>query len=144
MSAAVMIIMALLPGIPTLPFLALGAGAGFFAWSSNKKKLVKAAETQAAKDTPESGGAAAPTEEPISSALKMDDLKIELGYALLPLVNGPDGTDRLTEQIKALRRSLAIEMGFVMPSVRILDNVQLDGNSYVIKVKETDAGSGQI
>jgi flagellar biosynthesis protein FlhA len=44
---------------------------------------------------------------------------------LLPLVNGPGGQDRLTEQIKALRRSLAIEMGFVMPAVRILDNVQL-------------------
>ena len=75
------------------------------------------------------GQGAAPTEEPISAALKIDDLKIELGYALLPLVNSPDGTDRLTEQIKALRRSLAIEMGFVMPAVRILDNVQLEANS---------------
>ena len=50
------------------------------------------------------------------AALKIDDLKVELGYALLPLVNAPDGTDRLTEQIKALRRSLAVEMGFVMPA----------------------------
>ena len=62
----------------------------------------------------------------------------------MPLVNGPDGTDRLTEQIKALRRSLAIEMGFVMPAVRILDNVQLEANTYVIKIKEVDAGSGKI
>ncbi len=144
MSAAVMIIMALLPGIPTLPFLALGGGAAFFAWHANKKKISKAAEAQAAKDAPADGGAAAPAEEPISSALKMDDLKIELGYALLPLVNGPDGTDRLTEQIKALRRSLAIEMGFVMPAVRILDNVQLEANTYVIKIKEVDAGTGRI
>ena len=82
--------------------------------------------------------------EPIATALKIDDLKIELGYALLPLVNGPDGTDRLTEQIKALRRSLAIEMGFVMPSVRILDNVQLEANTYIIKIKEVDAGTGRI
>src|SRR5205823_3385187 len=74
----------------------------------------------------------------------IDDLKIELGYALLPLVNGPDGSDRLTEQIKALRRSLAIEMGFVMPAVRILDNVQLEANTYVIKIKEVDAGTGKI
>ena len=74
----------------------------------------------------------------------MDDLKIELGYALLPLVNAPDGSDRLTEQIKALRRSLAIEMGFVMPAVRILDNVQLDANAYVIKIKEVDAGTGKV
>src|SRR5207342_1237146 len=83
-------------------------------------------------------------EEPISTALKIDDLKIELGYALLPLVNAPDGSDRLTEQIKALRRSLAGEMGFVMPAVRILDNVQLDPNTYVIKVKEVEAGRGRI
>jgi flagellar biosynthesis protein FlhA len=145
MSAAVMIIMALLPGIPTLPFLALGGGTAFFAWHANKKKITKAAEAQALKDVPTAaGGAAAPAEEPISSALKMDDLKIELGYALLPLVNGPDGTDRLTEQIKALRRSLAIEMGFVMPAVRILDNVQLEANTYVIKIKEVDAGTGKI
>ena len=88
--------------------------------------------------------AAAAAEEPIAAALKIDDLKIELGYALLPLVNGPDGTDRLTEQIKALRRSLAIEMGFVMPSVRILDNVQLEANTYIIKIKEVDAGTGKI
>ena len=88
--------------------------------------------------------AATPTEEPISAALKIDDLKIELGYALLPLVNAPDGSDRLTEQIKALRRSLATEMGFVMPAVRILDNVQLDPNTYLIKVKEVDAGRGRI
>jgi len=59
-------------------------------------------------------------------------------------VNGPDGTDRLTEQIKALRRSLAVEMGFVMPAVRILDNVQLEANTYVIKIKEVDAGTGRI
>jgi flagellar biosynthesis protein FlhA len=63
---------------------------------------------------------------------------------LLPLVNGPDGTDRLTEQIKALRKSLAVEMGFVMPSVRILDNVQLEANTYIIKIKEVDAGTGRI
>ena len=75
-----------------------------------------------------------------NAALKIDDLKIELGYALLPLVNSPDGTDRLTEQIKALRRSLAMEMGFLMPSVRILDNVQLESNAYVIKIKEVEAG----
>jgi flagellar biosynthesis protein FlhA len=141
MSAAVMIVLAMLPGIPMLPFLALGGGAAFFAWSSNKRKAAKAAEAQAAKEAPP---AAAATEEPITAALKMDDLKIELGYALLPLVNGPDGTDRLTEQIKALRRSLAIEMGFVMPAVRILDNVQLEANTYVIKIKEVDAGTGRI
>jgi flagellar biosynthesis protein FlhA len=145
MSAAVMLVLAALPGIPTIPFLALGAGAAGLAWSARKHVHAKVAAAETAAAAPAAAAAAAAAaEEPISSALKIDDLKIELGYALLPLVNGPDGTDRLTEQIKALRRSLAIEMGFVMPSVRILDNVQLEANTYIIKIKEVDAGSGKI
>ncbi|HXN66319.1 MAG TPA: flagellar biosynthesis protein FlhA [Bradyrhizobium sp.] len=139
MSAGVMLVLATLPGIPMLPFLALGSGAAALAWNARKNKRATAAAAAAAA-APAAAAAAANAEEPIATALKIDDLKIELGYALLPLVNGPDGTDRLTEQIKALRRSLAIEMGFVMPAVRILDNVQLEANTYIIKIKEVDAG----
>jgi flagellar biosynthesis protein FlhA len=143
MSAGVMLVLAMLPGIPMLPFLALGGGAAALAFSArNFKRAANAAAANAAAAP--AAAATANAEEPISTALKIDDLKIELGYALLPLVNGPDGTDRLTEQIKALRRSLAIEMGFVMPSVRILDNVQLEANTYVIRIKEVDAGTGRV
>ena len=142
MSAAVMVVMALLPGIPMLPFLA----------ARRRRRRARLHDRQApassrSPPTTQAGRSRqgrAPAEEPITAALKIDDLKIELGYALLPLVNSPDGTDRLTEQIKALRRSLAIEMGFVMPAVRILDNVQLEANTYVIKIKEVDAGTGRI
>ncbi len=140
MSAAAMAVMALLPGIPMIPFLLLGGGAGSLAYLIDKRQkqqvVTEAQKVEAAK--------APPAEEPISHALRMDDLKIELGYALLPLVNSRDGSDRLTEQIKALRRSLAVEMGFVMPAVRILDNVQLEANTYLIKIKEVDAGTGRI
>jgi flagellar biosynthesis protein FlhA len=140
MSAAAMTVMALLPGIPMLPFLLLGGGAGALAYLIDKRQkqqvVADARRVEAAK--------APPAEEPISAVLRIDDLKIELGYALLPLVNSPDGSDRLTEQIKALRRSLAVEMGFVMPAVRILDNVQFEANTYVIKIKEVDAGSGRM
>ncbi|WP_455405345.1 flagellar biosynthesis protein FlhA [Rhodopseudomonas parapalustris] len=148
MASAVMLVLAALPGIPTLPFLALGGGAGYLAFKAGKRKAQVGADAALAAAAPEAAAAAAAAasaaEEPIAAALKIDDLKIELGYALLPLVNGPDGQDRLTEQIKALRRSLAIEMGFVMPAVRILDNVQLEANTYVIKIKEVDAGTGRI
>jgi flagellar biosynthesis protein FlhA len=140
MSAAVMLVMALLPGIPMIPFLALGGGTASLAYIIDRRHK-QAAQDQSKKDD---AAKPAPAEEPMSAALKMDDLKIELGYALLPLVSTTDGGDRLTEQIKALRRSLASEMGFVMPSVRILDNVQLDANSYVIKIKEVEAGSGKV
>jgi flagellar biosynthesis protein FlhA len=146
MAAAVMCVLAVLPGIPTIPFLALGGGAAAMAWKASKFKHAKAAEEAKAAAAPASaaGAAGQAAEEPIAAALKIDDLKIELGYALLPLVNGPDGQDKLTEQIKALRKSLAIEMGFVMPAVRILDNVQLEANTYIIKIKEVDAGQGKI
>jgi flagellar biosynthesis protein FlhA len=145
MSAAVMLLIALLPGMPMLPFLLLGGGAGYAAWRINKN--AKEAPPLDAVGVPldATGGAAAAAakEETVSDLLKLDDLKLEMGYALLALVNG-EGQDRLTDQIKALRRQLAAELGFVMPSVRILDNVQLDANSYVVRVKEIEAGTGRI
>ena len=144
MSGAVMAFMALLPGVPMLPFLVLGGGAGALAFMFDRRNRVKADVASRQVQAETAAATAAPAEEPISTALRIDDLKIELGYALLSLVNSPDGTDRLTEQIKALRRSLAMEMGFLMPSVRILDNVQLESNAYVIKIKEVEAGTGRV
>src|SRR4029077_7632764 len=94
------------------------------------KKTRAIAAQEAAKGT--QAASDKPTDEPIATALKMDDLKIEIGYALLPLVNGPDGNDRLTEQIKALRRNLAGEMGFVMPVRRVRENDQHRTTIYVI------------
>jgi flagellar biosynthesis protein FlhA len=141
MSGGAMLIMSLLPGIPMFPFFTLGAGAALLAYFVDKTARQVLAQ-DAAKGT--ASATDKPVEEPVTASLKMDDLKIEIGYALLPLVNGPNGGDRLTEQIKALRRNLASEMGFVMPSVRILDNVQLESTSYVIKVKEVEAGTGKV
>jgi flagellar biosynthesis protein FlhA len=143
MSAAVMAGISLLPGIPMLPFLALAGGAAWMARRIDLGNRARAARSDAG-EAEGSAEAGAPREEPIGDVLRIDDLKVEIGYALLPLVNSPDGSDRLTDQIKALRRQLAGEMGFVMPSVRILDNVQLDSNSYVVRVKEIEAGTGQI
>ncbi len=73
----------------------------------------------------------------------MDELKIELGYGLLPLINDVDGR-KLTDQIKALRRSLAEEMGFITPAVRIVDNMQLGNLEYAIRIKELEAGRGML
>ncbi|MFL5057179.1 MAG: flagellar biosynthesis protein FlhA, partial [Microvirga sp.] len=146
MSAAVMGLIAILPGIPMLPFLALAGGSAWMARKFDRQNKVLATEAALAERSGDAGATVggAPRDEPIADVLKIDDLKVEIGYALLPLVNSPDGSDRLTEQIKALRRQLASEMGFIMPSVRILDNVQLDSNSYIVRVKEIDAGAGQV
>ncbi|XYD07712.1 flagellar biosynthesis protein FlhA [Methylobacterium sp. NMS12] len=145
MSAAVMLLIALLPGMPMLPFVLLGGGAGYAAWRINKTaKLAPPLDAQGVPmDAAAVAAASAAKEETVTDLLKLDDLKLEMGYALLALVNG-EGQDRLTDQIKALRRQLAAELGFVMPSVRILDNVQLDANAYVVRVKEIEAGTGRI
>ena len=147
MSAMVMVALALLPGIPMLPFLSLAAGAGALAYYVGKQAKAREREEQNldAQGNPRAPNESAePAEESIADVLRIDDLKVEIGYALLPLVNGGAEGERLTDQIKALRRQLASEMGFVMPSVRILDNVQLEANNYVIRVKEIEAGAGNI
>ncbi len=142
MSAGVMGLIALLPGMPMLPFLGLGAAAGYAAWRIAKTQRETPPVVTNADGTPAAPGAA-PAEETVTDLLKLDDLKLEMGYALLALVNG-EGQDRLTDQIKALRRQLAAELGIVMPSVRILDNVSLEANTYTVRVKEIEAGTGQV
>lgn len=133
--------MGLLPGIPFLPFMLLGGTLAYTAFAVSQRKQQEA--DTAARVKVESDEAAKPAEEPISAALAIDQLRLELGYGLLTLINDDSGF-RLTDQIKALRRQLAGEMGFVMPSVRILDNMQLPSNSYVLRVKETEVGRGDI
>ncbi len=142
MSAAVMFVMGLLPGMPLLPFWGLASGAAWLAWTVHRQQDRDTA--QKAVEQAQAAVQETQQEEPASAALKLDELKIEIGYALLPLVNGENGQDRLTEQIKALRKQLAGELGFLMPSVRILDNVQLEANAYVIRIKEVDAGQGAV
>jgi len=141
MASAVMAIVGLLPGMPTIVFTLLSAAIGATAWFAFKRKE----ETRVAEEKQEekTKAEAAPKEEPIASALALDLLRVELGYGLLPLINDVQG-HRITDQIKALRRQLATEMGFVMPSVRILDNMQLGANEYRISVKEVDSGRGEL
>ena len=140
LSSFLMLSLALLPGIPAVPFLALSGIAGAGAWFASKKKTAVAAEEAKAI----AAKTAAPVaEEPIANALQIDQVRLELGYGLLPMINGQGG-QRLTDQIKSLRRQLAQEIGFVMPSVRIQDNLQLPANTYVIRVKEIEAGRGEL
>nr|WP_280178927.1 flagellar biosynthesis protein FlhA [Pleomorphomonas diazotrophica] len=143
-SGVVMGMLALLPGLPFLPFAALGAAAGagaLWAKRQNAKRQIAAVLAQAEAEAPPPP----PAEEPIATALKMDDLRVELGYGLLPLINdNGKGGEKLSDQIKALRRQIASDLGYIMPPVRLLDNVQLGANEYVIKIKEVDAGKGTL
>ena len=139
MSSGLMAVMALLPGIPMFPFMLLAGVTGFLTWSAATRQARVAAEATAASTAVK----ALPAEEPIAAALTIDYVRLELGYALLALINNQKG-ERLTDQIKALRRQLARDMGFVLPAVRIQDNMQLPSNTYVVRVKEIEAGRGEV
>lgn len=143
--AVALMSMALLPGIPFGPFSMLALGCGAIAWFSFKRQGVKKEkEAQAVADKQLlEGPAAKPAEEDISETLQIDALRLELGYGLLPLINYQKG-HRLTDQIKALRKQVARDLGFVIPPVRIQDNMQLPANTYVVRVKEVEAGRGEI
>lgn len=143
-SSFLLMALALLPGIPMLPFMILGLITGGIAFVINRanRQAKQLAEAEMAKAEVEE--AETVPEEPISTALKIDMLRLELGYGLLSLINNPRDGKRLTDQIKALRRQIASEMGFVMPSVRIQDNMQLDANTYIIRTKEIESGRGEL
>jgi flagellar biosynthesis protein FlhA len=143
MVAATAFVAGVLPGMPLIAFWMIGAGAAYLAY-----KLWKTgADKQFQTDTDAINAANAPkpeeADEPIATALTIDELKIELGYGLLALVNDVQGR-RITDQIKALRRQIAQELGFVMPAVRILDNMAVSNNGYSIRVKEMEAGAGEL
>lgn len=141
MSSLLAVAMAILPGTPVFPFLLLavltGGAAAYSTWTADSKqnKEKEMASMKAKQEVPVQ-------EEPISQAMKMDQVRLELGYGLLSLINNDNR--RLTDQIKSLRRALATDMGFVMPAVRIQDNMQLPANSYAVFIKEVEAGRGDL
>lgn len=134
LAAGAALVLALMPGLPALPFLALAGLAGGAAWIRVKNPEVAAQQDEKA--------VAAPSEPPISDALRIDMIRLELGYGLLGLAGGDQ--PRLTEQIKQMRRSIAGEMGFVLPPVRIQDNMQLPPDIYSVRIKEIEAGRGEL
>ena len=139
MVAVCAFIVGVLPGMPIIPFWALAGAAGLLAYRLRNTTKKTEADAKAAA----AAAAQAPVEETPSAALAMDEIRIELGFGLLPLLNDVQGR-RLTDQIKALRKSLAQDLGFVTPPVRILDNVQLQTDQYQIRVREMEAGAGRL
>jgi len=143
LSSFLMAMFSLLPQMPMLPFLILSLFTGGAAYKVAKEKERKLDEEQQllAQQEAIEKAEAVPKEEPLR--ITMDHIKIELGYGLVGLLNNTNGPS-LTEQIKNLRGQLAREIGFILPSVRIQDNVHLTGEDYVIKIKELEAGRGSL
>ncbi|GFE73424.1 MULTISPECIES: flagellar biosynthesis protein FlhA [Novosphingobium] len=136
--------LALMPGLPFIPFATLGGACGWFAWSMSRKAQANAAQERMQEAMAKQQQMEAQAEEPISRTLAIDALRIELGYGLLPLINDSQAEPRLDDQVRALRRQMAIDYGFVLPSVRILDNMALLPNEYIVYVKETEIARGEL
>lgn len=143
-TSALLVFMAAMPSIPAIPFLLSAIITGILAYSLEKNKkaaaLVTASNESAAKTK---GDDAQTAEEAIAEMLQIDSIKIEMGYELLTLINNTKG-HRVTDQIKALRKQIAKDLGFVLPSVRIQDNMQLEPQTYIIKVKDIECARGQV
>src|SRR3546814_7405732 len=131
-----------MPGLQLRPFELLAAGCGYIAWwLMQRADQLKLAEAQAAAVETM---ALQRSDEPISASLAIDPIRIELGYGLLGLINNPGADHRLEDQVSALRKQRATDYGFILPAVRLLDNLALHSNDTIMFIEETEVGRGEL
>ena len=137
-SASVMLfIFGIIPGMPTIPFMLIGSIMGFIAYSVSKSaKLPEEIEEEA---TPHDVG----TTDSFETLMPLDMLELEVGYSLIPLVDAKQGGE-LLQRIRAFRKQLALEAGFIVPAVHIRDNLQLKPGEYILKLKGVDIARGEL
>ncbi|MCL2845608.1 MAG: flagellar biosynthesis protein FlhA [Chitinivibrionia bacterium] len=138
-----MFLFGFIPGLPfhVFAFIALSLGGiAFMIWHSNKLKLK---EEEAAKNAVPKTALTGDAEEKAEDYLIVDPLELEIGYALIPLVDAAQGGD-LLERIKQIRNQLAVQLGFIIPPVRIRDNMQIEPNQYVIKIRTIKVADGEL
>ncbi len=142
----------IVPGMPTLPFIIISLTLAGFAYSkTNKKKKEEAAaavEAQKADEEQINEGKIKKkrkkaTKESVMELLNVETIEIEIGYRLVPLLDAEQGGD-LLERIAQIRRQTALDLGIVLPSIRVRDNLQLPPNSYQIKLKGVPIENGEV
>ena len=134
---------AIVPGLPGIPFTAL-AIACYFIGRELKKQTTAIAEKAAKPETKaivQKKKATSP--ENIVSLLQVDPMELEIGYSLIPLVDTGQGGD-LLDRIVMIRRQCALELGLVVPTIRIRDNIQIKPNAYIIKLKGVEIAKGEL
>ena len=142
--------MGIIPGMPTAPFLFIAAVAGGMAFFKTKEKKAtiqteeaKKAELEQQEKLGKKEKRAKATKESVMELLNVDTIEIEVGYRLVQLLNVEMGGD-LLERIAQIRRQTALDLGIVLPSIRVRDNLQLSPNSYQIKLKGVALESGEV
>ena len=143
-------VLGIVPGMPTVPFLLIACVAGGLAYFKSKEKAEVSVTEEAKKiqeEQQEKLGKkekrARATKESVMELLNIDTIEIEVGYRLVQLLNVEMGGD-LLERIAQIRRQTALDLGIVLPSIRVRDNLQLSPNSYQIKLKGVALESGEV
>ncbi|MDW7674621.1 MAG: flagellar biosynthesis protein FlhA [Bacillota bacterium] len=137
----VLVFLGMVPGLPAFPFLLLAAILGttaYFMDKSEKEKSVVLEEKAEEQEIEESRKV-----ENVMGLLNVDQMELELGYGLIPLVDLDQGGD-LLDRVVMIRRQCALEMGLLVPPIRMRDNMQLKPNMYVIKIKGVDVANGEL
>jgi flagellar biosynthesis protein FlhA len=138
LSGGVLIAMAAFPGLPTLPFLILGSGVGFFGWRLHQKAMLVDAPVPAAGPN-----AAASGKDNLEALLKVEPLALEVGLGLVKLVEGAQNSP-LLRRISGIRRQMASDLGYMVPPVRVTDNLQLKSGEYVVLLKGAEIARFEI
>ncbi len=146
-----MVVMAIVPGFPILPFFALASMFGFMAYGLREGGVLRNAfdemEKQDAmlgkKDDAKKEAAAGGPDEALENLLQVDTLMIELGYGLVGLADPAKGGD-LLQRITGVRKSFAQEMGFIVPSIRLRDSLQLGPNQYQFLLRGQVIATGEV
>ena len=142
LSAAALLLLATLPGFPTAPFLILAVMLGGLAFYKSKKSKQEA-EQKVRSELAEAEEAKKSEEQPVEELLRVDPVEIELGYSLISLVDETQGGD-VFKRITNIRRQLAMELGIILPPVRVRDNLQLQPEEYVIKIRGNELSRNQL
>ncbi len=135
-SAMVLGLLALLPGLPTLAFGPLAIGALVMSRRAEKSQAL-------AKLAPRKQDEATKGEQKVQDLLALDTLELEVGFTLLPLIDVEKGGE-LPGRVTSLRKQLATDMGLVLPSVHLKDNLRLDGTEYRVKLRGIEVGRGVV
>jgi flagellar biosynthesis protein FlhA len=133
----------LIPGLPKIPFFVLAGGMMYAAWKIKVEQAPEDDAADAALPKAAKGAAGAPAAETMDSALKLDELMLEVGVGLVPLVDAKQGGQLLT-RVKALRKSLAQQLGFLVPSIHITDNLSLRDGEYVVHLRGVEIARWEL
>ncbi len=136
LAAGVLVALAAIPSMPKLPFLLLGGGAGTVGWRMRKKELQAAAPAAAGAQT-------APAKENLEALLRVEPLALEVGLGLVGLVEGAQESP-LLRRISAIRRQLATDLGYMLPAVRVADNLSLKSREYLILLKGVEVARYEL